>query len=139
MASLPEFKRILREDLSEVAGEWVEKLIYPINNFNEQVYSSLNKNLTVGDNITGSIFKTSFTTPTDYIKNKNFTPINIPWNFRAAPKCVNVGYIAMAESNDIITNPISLDWRITGPNTITIRFIVGLKNITKYNITFLIL
>lgn len=139
MAALPEFKRILREDLVGVEGEWIDNLINPLNSFNEQVYSSLNRNLTIGDNVLGDVLTQSFKTPTNYIKDKKFTPFNLDWKYRKEPRAVILGSISEVNQDNIITNPISIDWKITGPGVVTIRFIVGLKNNTKYNASFVLL
>lgn len=139
MSNIPDFKRMLREDFKDVPGEWIDKLIYPINSFSEQVTSAMNRNLTIGENVTGMIYTTSFSTPSTYIKNKSFNQINMPWNFRVAPRSVTIGQLINQDNDAPITNPVSLDWRQTGPNAITIRFMAGLKNNTKYTVTFLIL
>lgn len=140
MANLPEVKRLLREDFTEVKGDWIDKLIYPINMFNEQVYSVLNKSLTFEDNMAGDIYTTTFSTSSRYISHKEFSVINIPWSNRAAPRIILIGKINEAETSNIITNPVSItDWIQTGPGVIAVRFIVGLHNSTKYNISFMIL
>lgn len=139
MASLPDFKRVLREDLPDAEGEWVDRLLSPVNSFNEQVYSALNNGLTLGDNIVGQIEVRSFKTSPNYIKNKSFTPIDIDWKYKTPPRAVMIGAIRATDVDVIITNPISLDWRLIGPGKISIRFIVGLKNGTKYDASFVIL
>ena len=64
---LPNIKKILREDLKG-AEAWVSGLIDPLNNFMEQVYQALNKNITFSENIAANIreltVKTSSTYPT---------------------------------------------------------------------------
>lgn len=139
MAQLPELKRILREDLSDAEGEWVDRLLSPVNSFNEQVYSSLNNGLTIGDNVVGQIMVKTFKTPATYIQNKAFSPIEIEWKYKTPPRAVLIGAMRATDRDDIITNPLSLDWRLTGPGKIVIRFIVGLKNATKYEASFVIL
>ena len=139
MAQLPEFKRVLREDLPDAEGEWVDRLLSPVNSFNEQVYSSLNNGLTLGDNVVGQIEVKTFKTSPTYISNKAFTPIEIDWKYKVPPRAVMIGAMRASDSDAIITNPLSLDWRLTGPGKISIRFIVGLKNGTKYDASFIVL
>lgn len=47
---LPSFKRIQREDVAD-APSWILRMIVPINNFFQNVYSILTKNVTFEDNI----------------------------------------------------------------------------------------
>lgn len=138
--NLPEVKRLLREDFTDVEGEWVDRLIYPINSFNEQVYSLLDKSITIDDNIVGDIYTTTFTTSANYISSRAFSPIQIPWSYSNQPRVLILAQINEVNSDNIITNPVQVtDWKLTNPGIIQVRFMVGLHNSTKYKVSFLIL
>lgn len=136
MAQVPEFKRLMREDFAEIEEEWVDRLIYPINTFNEQVYAALNQALTVGDNVVGVYRDLTFTTLSTY-STGGWTNQTINWPYRTAPKSVTIGAIHPTDSDTVIKTAVSLDWKLTSPNVITIRYVAGLANSTKYTATLL--
>ena len=140
MSNLPEVRRLLIEDFSDVEGDWIERLIYPINQFNEQVYNVLNKGVSVTDNILGTIVTATFTTPTDYVANQTFNPVSLLWKFKVQPSLVLMGRIYETDSTAIMkTAAVMTDWILASANQVQVRYITGLKNSTKYTATFLIL
>jgi hypothetical protein len=62
---LPTIKKIMREDLKN-APDWVGRLIDPVNSFMESVYTALNKNITLYDNISSFIKEVTYRTPSTY-------------------------------------------------------------------------
>lgn len=62
---LPTIKKIMREDLKN-APDWVGRLIDPVNSFMESVYTALNKNITLYDNISSFIKEITYRTPSTY-------------------------------------------------------------------------
>lgn len=139
MSNLPEQRRLLMEDFSDVDGDWIERLIYPINEFNEQVYNVLNKGINIQDNVQGSVQTVSFTTSGTYTTLNTFTPVILSWAFKTKPVALTIGQIFTTNSSSIITKPtVVTDWYLSGPGSISVRFITGLEDSTKYTVTFII-
>ena len=62
---LPPIKKILREDVKS-APSWISGIIDPVNSFMEAVYQSLNKNITLTENIASFVKEIIYTTPSTY-------------------------------------------------------------------------
>lgn len=138
MARLPEIKRIQREDIAE-ADSWITKLLFPLNRFMETVYSALNKQLTLQENIRASIASIDVETASDYELNNTFEEINLSKNFNENATAVFIGQIyERGKEFDKIINPVQVDW-IESQGQIKIKFISGLSNSTKYKIKLIIL
>jgi len=138
MSKVPEFRRFLREDFKE-APNWIERLFIPLNLFLEQTYTLVNKNLTIGDNISGKWFTTSFSTGASYTTGA-FEPILIPWDVSKSCEAVIVGYVREAsDSYTVITNAVSVDWLQISASQVRVNYIAGLQNSKKYNAKFLLL
>lgn len=135
MAKPPEFRRVLREDIPD-APNWVDPIITNYNLFLEQSYSLFNSNLTVGDNVTGRIYQTTFTTPSDYATG-GFNSFQFAWSFFKNPEVVVVGKIEKV-AGGIITDPVTVtSWSQPSANSVKISYISGLAASTKYNIRLL--
>ena len=139
MSNLPEIRRLMVEDFSDVEGDWIERLIYPINQFNEGVYNVLNQGISITDNIIGSVVTANFTTLSDYISAQNFNAVSLLWKYKTQPKVVLMGRIYETDSTAIMKSAaIMTDWIYTA-GQVQVRYITGLKNSTKYTATFLLL
>lgn len=139
MSNLPEIRRLMVEDFSDVEGDWIERLIYPINQFNEGVYNVLNQGISITDNIIGSVVTANFTTLSDYISAQNFNAVSLLWKYKTQPKVVLMGRIYETDSTSIMKSAaIMTDWIYTA-GQVQVRYITGLKNSTKYTATFLLL
>lgn len=142
MAKPPEFKRILVEDLKttkDPVPAWMDRLIYPLNNFLEQTYNLFNRNLDFTDNIVGNISTYTFTTPPTYNVG-DFTTFSIGWQFTKRVSGVIMLQIQQDVSNPpVITQPTTISWALINNSTIRINYITGLANSTKYNATFLLI
>lgn len=55
----------MREDLKN-APDWISRVIDPMNSFMESVYTALNKNITLSENISSFIKEITYKTPTTY-------------------------------------------------------------------------
>ena len=62
---LPPQKKILREDLKE-APSWVNGIIEPVNSFMESVYQTLNRNVTLTENVASFVKEITYQTPASY-------------------------------------------------------------------------
>ena len=131
---LPVFRRFSIADMPS-APSWINAIIGPLNIFCEQTVQNLNKNLTIGANVQGQKFSTSFTTVATYITG-DFTPITFQYNGGGQPNCLLLGSI----SGGSLT-PISItNWTLninTSPYEVTVNYIAGLAASTRYNVVFL--
>ncbi len=55
MAKLPSYKRLYYNDFPEEAQETIEQLSYTVNNAFEGIFSALNKNINIRDNLAVSV------------------------------------------------------------------------------------
>jgi len=134
MAKLPPIKRIVREDLKD-APAWIDRLITPLNAFMEAVYSALDRDLTVGENVAGEI-KTIQVKAGAAATDNTFT---FTTTTRRTPKVCAIGRVERVENiYTPITAAVGLDWRFDA-GQIIISSIAGLTNGETYNITLLIL
>lgn len=137
MAKLPSIKRILREDLKE-APSWVERLIYPLNLFIEQIYSALNKNITFQDNIAAAFKELTFTTKATYSSN-DWESISFQSGLRTKVSGVVLLQITPLDGTySAIFSAAQVSW-YESQGTIIINYVSGLENSTKYQIKLLII
>jgi len=68
MAKLPSKRKLLREDLKE-APAWIDKILGFVNPFFEDVYFSLNKNITLRENIDCDVREITIETTSTYSNN----------------------------------------------------------------------
>lgn len=140
MARLPPVRRITKEDLRN-APDWVDYLLTPLNTFFESVYSALDNNLTLSDNVAGAVSTISFTTKSTYGTTTPLTDgfemqtLTNPLRYKT--KAVTVGQIIEKEKFSIITNPVSLHWDYLN-GQIRIKYITGLEASKKYEVNLLI-
>lgn len=140
MARLPVFKRIRREDLPN-ADPWVDKLLYPINQFMEAVSGALNKSLIVPDNVTGQWKESTFTTLAAYDGTAaNFEAIEWTHSLSNRPKACLLTqiYVIGGAAYAPIEGDVCVDW-IERNGVITVGLIRGLAASTKYFVRFLLL
>ena len=131
------YVRITRDQYLE-APPWMERIVSPLNTWNEQVNRELQQ-LQFGSNIVGTIYPTTITTSATYTSG-DFNPINIPWRY---PFRVNgIMLIKCQDTNSpssILLTPIGPpQWRQQTANNVQITYLAGLANSNKYDVTFLI-
>lgn len=139
MGRLPTIKRILREDVRE-APSWIEKILYPINTFFEQVYNTLNRNVGFRDNIRCQIKSFSFRTTSAYDGTvANFTTITFLSTIPGSAEGVILLDIKKNTDNfSAIEGDVYLQWQdING--VIEIPLIRGLAASTTYNVKVLVI
>jgi hypothetical protein len=132
---LPVFRRFSQADFP-TAPDWLSGVFNPLNVFCETAVQTLNKNLTIGQNVQGQKFSTQFTTLATYATGE-FTPISFAYNSNGQPNCLLIGNIY---GGSILT-PISItSWSLNinvNPAIVTVNYIAGLAPSTKYNIVLL--
>lgn len=135
MAKLPPVRRLLREDLKD-APEWIDRLIQPINLFFESVYSALNRNLTLGDNVTAQIKNFTITAGAAATDN------TFSFLFSIATKPRGVLVISCVQDEPVytpLTGAVTVpSWRVNG-DQVVIESITGLTNTKKYSISVLVI
>lgn len=133
---LPNVQKILRQDVSE-APDWIVKVIDPFNQFFQDLYIGLSKDITFSENIASRIASVTFETSSSY--PSEFTPIILPHLLRTVPEGVMIMRIFEVASNYTpITNAVSLDWEPASQN-IRINHVAGLEAQKRYTIKVLII
>lgn len=140
MALLPLFRRLNKEDIPN-APNWISDIINPLNTFQEQTLALLNGQLSIGQNVQGQKFTSSFTTPSTYATGA-FTPIKFLYIGGGQPSCLMIGQITRTDGT-AITTPVSITgWTLninTSPYQAYITYIAGLSASTQYSGTFILL
>jgi hypothetical protein len=137
VAVLPATKKISRADLGKDAPDWVNNLLSPLNSFIEQVYTALNKNITLPENVASQIINIEVNTPADYSIGI-FPSINFKRTLaRKANLCI-IGRAIEINTNSIFINGVFPTWEDNN-GTIGIKYISGLENSKNYNFTFLLI
>lgn len=134
---LPVFRRFAVGDYS-TAPEWLGQIFNPLNTFAETTVQTLNKNLTIGQNVQGQKYSISFTSSAA----SEITPITFQYTGGGQPDCCLLGQITKNDGTTI-TTPIAItDWSLninTTPFLVTIRYLSVLEPSTKYNAVFVVL
>lgn len=133
MAKLANIKRIIKEQLPADVQKWVDQLLIPINNAISQFTYALTNQLTISDNMLGSV--KSFT-----LSSAQF-PFTFAHGLTIQPKILFIGQI-----NDTAASPATFtvapyaQWTIgsTG-STVVVNTITGLDPTKQYNVTFVLL
>lgn len=132
---LPNVQKILRQDVAD-APDWIVKVTEPFNQFFQDLYIGLSKNITFSENIASRIAEVSFETLSTY---PTFTPITIPHLLRTVPEgCMIMRIYENIGNYTPITNAVSLDWQPLSEN-IRINHVAGLSASKAYIMKVLII
>jgi hypothetical protein len=129
-------RRINVEDLKG-APSWAPPLVGTLNLFMEDVVRNVNGRLHIGDNISGQVFTTSFTTPPDY-STGSFTAITFNYLGKIQPSSVLIGDLSCTKPIEPILTATSAYWSYNNnvvPNQIRVTYIAGLKPNQTYSVT----
>lgn len=126
---LPTIKKILREDVKD-APSWIGGIIDPVNTFMENVYTALNKNISLTDNISSFIKEITYRTPSTYpmgVENVSFVnQLRTRATGVLVMQCFdNADYTPVATSN--------IAW-VEDVNGIVIHTILGLSASKSYTV-----
>ncbi|MBK7497365.1 MAG: hypothetical protein IPI28_18920 [Candidatus Omnitrophica bacterium] len=136
---LPTYKRISREDIAE-APDWIGRLIYPINQVFETVYSTLNRNITFADNILSFQKSVQFTTKATY-SSGGWDEISFPIPDTFRVKVSGVLMLSGRPTDDSLitsTNIGAVIWSENNRNVL-INFIGGLQDSKEYVFSFMVI
>lgn len=138
--AIPVFRRFTQSDIPN-APNWMMKILTPLNLFCEQSVSAFTQGLTIGENVQGQKYSTSFTTPADYAAG-GFPNISLSYTGGGNPTCCMIGALTRIDGT-LILAPYSLNsWLLninTSPYQVQIKYIAGLSASTQYNLNFVVL
>ena len=130
---LSNIKRLLTENLPTDVLKWIDEIVIPLNTVISQITDALSSQLTITDNMLGSV-KTFTLTSADF-------PFTFNHGLNAQPKICFI-----AQINDNSGNPATFtaapyaQWFLgSAANTITIQTITGLNVTKKYDVTLVVL
>jgi hypothetical protein len=138
--TLPIYRRFSIQDIPD-APDWIEQIIIPLNLFCETTVSSLNQNLTIGANVQGMTYSTTFTTLADYATG-NFQPIVFNYTGTGQPKNVVIGQLSRVDNEKILLPFALTNWNLninTAPFRVNIGYIAGLLPSVKYNVNLMVI
>ena len=116
MANLPSIRRILTESFPGVS--WISTLLSPINAFFEGVYTALNNELTIGQNMNGVVKS---------ITLDGTFPVKFMWTRSAAPTIAWLGYCRqVAGTTYSYTDAVSPIWEYDGEGNFVLNGVPGL-------------
>lgn len=133
MGKLPTQKKILREDLKD-APSWVTPLVDTVNSFMETIYQTLNKNVTLSENVACFIKELVYKTPSTYPVMENIEFIN---QLKTKPIGVQLLQAVDRQTYQPVLTAVYVPW-VSNNDSIVISPIVGLAADKTYIIRLLI-
>lgn len=127
MSTLPPIQRLVVEDFQD-QKTWIGRLLQPLNQFFESVYSALNKNLTIADNISGDV---------QTIELDGTFPIKLAWKLKMRPVALLVGNVYRSDgSSTTLTEAVFLQWNFNQSSQLQIDGVVGITptDAAKYKV-----
>lgn len=137
MALLPTLKKVQRADLSGDVPQWIDGILSYINQFTEEIYSAMNRNITIPENVKGQIKVLEFRTASDYISAQTFEEQTFLNSLGRKMQVLFVGNVVNESNLTYKYSGLSVSWQDNGNGTITVRYISGLENSKNYRITLL--
>lgn len=131
---LPSQKKILREDVKD-APNWVSGIIDPVNSFMENVYQSLNKNITLQDNIASAVKEISYKTTSSYPSPQEL--VTFQNTLRTSPIGIMVMQAYDKATYTPAPGPVYVPW-VNDNGTLTISTITGLEADKTYLVRLVI-
>jgi hypothetical protein len=137
MALLPTLKKIQRADLGGDVPLWIEGILSYINQFTEEIYSAMNRNITIPENVKGQIKVLEFRTGGQYISQQDFTEQTFLNSLGKRMQVLFIGNIVNESKPDYKYENSTVSWNDNGNGTVTVRYISGLEDNQNYRITLL--
>ena len=138
--AIPVFRRFTQSDIPN-APNWMMTILNPLNIFCEGIVSSFTQGLTIGQNVQGQKYSTSFRTPADYTTG-GFPSIIFSYTGGGQPTCLMIGSLTRNDGTLILLPYAITNWTLninSTPTQIRINYIAGLDASTQYNMTFIAL
>tara|TARA_R110002126_G_scaffold42101_2_gene122005 strand:- start:5308 stop:5700 length:393 start_codon:yes stop_codon:yes gene_type:complete len=127
MAKFSTIRRLVVEDYPKEVRPWLNKMIYILNPFLEQVYTALVNGLTLKDNSKGDVIS--------LIIYAGETDKLLKWDLNEKPSSVTIGQITLTNGAHP-TNQITMTWLYTQSNQLDIKF-NGLNASNEYRVTLI--
>ena len=110
-------KRLVAEDFKDQV-DWIEPLLLTVNSFMDQTVASLNKSLTVGENMAGAM---------KLLEVTGVFPVRLAWDRKDRPKTVIVGNVYRADgSGYTLSQPVTVQWGFNQQGQLQIDAVAGL-------------
>lgn len=139
MANLPTTRRITQEELQGEPEQQIETMVRPINLFFESLYTALNKDLTVQENMDAQVTTVRFKVPEDYPSLDAWVDINFQLEMKRTPSGAHVLHLEEVDNlTEVHDQPVWADVKFI-PGEASIKYITGVQPCRSYNITLLIL
>jgi len=130
MANVPERQQIVPEDFDKEDQDAAGRIAGPFNTYVEQLNEILNNNLTFSDNFRGAV---------KILTLSGDQSVTFRYDRREAPVGMwVVNYRNVDDSSDVVTDPVSVQWRYDGQGNIVITKVAGLDSAKNYSVTFFI-
>jgi len=131
---LPTITRFQKQNYPGSA-DWFTRFMQDINSFTEIVWNTLNKNITIGDNLDAQVYTFTVIAGADATKNT----LSFASTLKHSPLAVLVaGVTDKTAYSTALLNAVGLQWTFASP-TITITGIAGLVNTHTYQMTVIVL
>lgn len=137
MALLPTLKKIQKSDLGGDVPQWIEGILSYINQFTEEIYSAMNRNITIPENIKAQIKVLEIRTTNQYVSQQDFPEQTFINTLGRKMQVLFVGNIVNDSSPNYKYENSTVSWQDNGNGTVTIRYVSGLDDSENYRITFL--
>ena len=127
MAKFSTIRRLVVEDYPKEVRPWLNKMIYILNPFLEQVYTALVNGLTYRDNVKGQVFSLTISAgETDKL---------LKWDMNEKPTSVTLAQIALTNGTHP-ANQITMTWLYTQSDQLDVKF-NGLNASNEYKVTLI--
>lgn len=127
---LPDLRRLNREDFQD-APKWLEPMLSVLNAFMDSVFTIMNRNISLTDNLNIQIATITVTTDS----NGDITPIKVRTTVRG--RVIGMTVIRVLSQDQNIQAPF-IDY-VQNENIVTINKLAGLNIDTKYKIIVLMI
>lgn len=137
MASPPKLKNLNLDDYPDAEGWW-ETFVDNMNPFLAELHEAFDKNLTIEENLPGSLEEKSFTTGASVAANVQPFPLYIsqPRNLTKVRAVSVVAASVPGVDDTAFTTALFPSWRQAADGRVKINFITGLSVSTPYRLTF---
>jgi len=121
MSELPQIRRLLVEDFIE-QKEWISKLFIPLNNFMDGTFISLNRGITLRQNMAADIKTVTLNrvpTALDYA--------SVGWNIPQAPISMHIGRIVRTDNTAVVlAAAVQVQWEYDTRKGLRLTNLIGL-------------
>ena len=133
MAQLPPIKRLTKEDMKD-APSWIDRLLFPLNQFLDSVYRALNGQIDFVDNIKAQRYSIQITAGASAASNTfKFKP-----TLKKRPEFILSTVFRKDVNYAPIGSAVYLDWYYDG-EFVQVSSITGLTNTYVYSISLLVI